>query len=88
LKRSPQQEQKQEEQDGLSNNSCYLGHNKNSDDDDDDDNDDDAPMGTLKSRELTSRDHLKIVGTDLARPDNAAPGQTEVYKFYGARDII
>ena len=28
------------------------------------------------------RETIKIVGTDIARPDNAAPDQTEVYNFY------
>jgi len=34
------------------------------------------------------RETIKIVGTDLARLDNAAPDQTEVYNFYVAWNII
>ena len=42
-------------------------------------------LGRLKSRERTTRDHIARV--DIARPDNVAPYQTEVYNFCAAWNI-
>jgi len=44
------------------------------------------------NRENGHRETIKIVGTDIARldnagPDNVAPDQTEVYNFYAAWNI-
>ena len=39
------------------------------------------------NRENGQRETIKIVGTDIARPDNVVPDQTEVYNFYAAWNI-